>query len=149
MTVSNQQIKKLKRLISTGYRIHLGFLIEYGFYNWIEGIHELIRREKPMSFRFTYEDWYSKALVVLEILQTSNLDEFIQLYKNKNHEVAVSPPYTIFDFLVGNEIRRSYDYKKKVDSVKQNLERQLGILDATKKEIDLLRLKLNNIDSYN
>jgi hypothetical protein len=135
MTVSDQQIKKLKRLISTGYRIHLGFLIEYGFYNWIEGIHELIRREKPMSFRFNYEDWYFKALVLLENLETVSIEEFTLLYKNENQKILGFTEYAIFDFLVGNEIRRSYDYKKKVDSVKQNLERQLEILEAIKKEM--------------
>ncbi len=144
MTVSDQQIKKLKRLISTGYRIHLGFLIEYGFYNWIEGIHELIRKEKPVSFRFSYEDWYIRALVLLENFQPSSLDEFILLYKNKNQEVSVSPPYTIFDFLVGNEIRRSHDYSVKVSTVKQNLESQLKMLEEIKEDMEELRLKSNN-----
>jgi hypothetical protein len=141
MSISDQQIKKLKRLISIGFRIHLGFLIEYGFYDWIEGIHDLIRREKPISFRFSYEDWYSKALVLIENFQPSRLEEFILLYKNKNQEVAVSPPYTIFDFWVGNEIRRSHDYYKKRDSVKQNFERQLQILKDTQIDLDILSQK--------
>jgi hypothetical protein len=91
MTVPDQQIKKLKRLISTGNRIHLGFLIEFGFYNWIEGIHELIMREKPISFKFSYEDWYFKALNLLENLHSSSLDEFILLYKNENQKVLGFP----------------------------------------------------------
>jgi hypothetical protein len=130
MTIEKKDIIKLKKLISTGNRIHLGFLIEYGFFNWVENIHEVIREKKPLSFRFTYEDWYSKALVVLETFQPDFLDEFIQLYRNKNQAVSVSPPYTIFDFLVGNEIRRSHDYSIKVAAVKQNLERQLEILET-------------------
>lgn len=141
MTVSDQQIKKLKRLISIGYRIHLGFLIEYGFYDWIEGIHELIRREKPISFRFTYEDWYFKALVLLENLETASIEEFTLLYKNENQKILGFTEYAIFDFLIGNEIRRSYDYKKRVDSVKQNLERQLEILETAIKDINRLFLK--------
>jgi hypothetical protein len=130
MTIEKKDIIKLKKLISTGNRIHLGFLIEYGFFNWVENIHDVIREKKPLSFRFTYEDWYSKALVVLETFQPDFLDEFIQLYRNKNQAVSVSPPYTIFDFLVGNEIRRSHDYSIKVAAVKQNLERQLEILET-------------------
>jgi len=130
MTIEKKDIIKLKKLISTGNRIHLGFLIEYGFFNWVESIHDVIREKKPLSFRFTYEDWYSKALVVLETFQPDFLDEFIQLYRNENQAVSVSPPYTIFDFLVGNEIRRSHDYSIKVAAVKQNLERQLEILET-------------------
>jgi hypothetical protein len=133
MTIEKKDIIKLKKLISTGNRIHLGFLIEYGFFNWVENIHDVIREKKPLSFRFTYEDWYSKALVVLETFQPDFLDEFIQLYRNKNQAVSVSPPYTIFDFLVGNEIRRSHDYSIKVAAVKQNLERQLEILETISK----------------
>lgn len=144
MTVSEQQIKKLKRLIKTGYRIHLGFEIEYGYYNWVEGIHELIGREKPVSFRFSYEDWYYKAFVVLGTLQSSCLEDFIQLYKHKDHEVSSSPPYTIFDFLVGNEIRRSHDYSIKVATVKKNLESQLNMLEIIKKDMEVLRLKQNS-----
>ena len=133
MTIEKKDITKLKKLISPGNRIHLGFLIEYGFFNWVENIHDVIREKKPLSFRFTYEDWYSKALVVLETFQPDFLDEFIQLYRNKNQAVSVSPTYTIFDFLVGNEIRRSHDYSIKVGAVKQNLERQLEILETISK----------------
>ena len=95
MTVSDIKIKKLKRLISTGNRIHLGFLIEYGFYDWIEGIHELIKKLKPLSFRFTYEDWYSKALDLLENFQPARLEEFTLLYKNEKQKESVSPEYAI------------------------------------------------------
>lgn len=133
MTIDKKDIIKHKKLISTGNRIHLGFLIEYGFYDWVENIHDVIREQKPLSFRFAYEDWYSKALIALETFQPAFLDEFIQLYKNKNQALSVSPPYTIFDFLVGNEIRRSHDYSIKVAAVKQNFERQLKILEMISK----------------
>ena len=144
MTVSDQQKKKLKRLISNGYRMHLGFLIEYGFYDWIEGIHELIRRERPISFRFSYEDWYSKALVLLENLQPSSLDEFIPLYKNDKLKTSGSPEYAIYDFLAGNEIRRSYDYTLKIAAVKRNLEYQLNMLEVIKSDLEAKLLQSKN-----
>ena len=144
MTISDQQIKKINKLILTGNRIHLGFLIEYGFFDWVDGIYELIKREKPMSFRFTYEDWYSKAFMLLENLHPTCLDEFILLYKNEKLQDSDPHEYAIFDFLVGNEIHRSYDYSLKVAAVKRNFESQLDLLNVIKKEMEAQLLQSNS-----
>ncbi len=83
-----------------------------------------------MSFRFSYEDWYSKAIVLLENIQSASLEEFILLYKNENQKESALPEYAIWDFMVGNEIRRSLDYSLKIKAVKCNFELQLELLES-------------------
>jgi len=135
MTSAEKEINKLKKLVSTGNRIHLGFLIEYGFFDWVENIHDVISEKKPLSFRFSYEDWYSGALTFISIHKPDVHSEFTCLYRDEKNKESQQKLYDISDFLFGNEIRRSHDYSLKVAAVKQNLESQLNMLEILKTEI--------------
>ena len=135
--VTYSSAKQLDILIATAWRMHLGFLIDNGYYNWLENIEGLIREKKPLSFRFSYEDWYLKAINLVKALHPKVLEDFRLLYVNKNTVISVPRIYTISDFLSGNEIRRSNDYNAKKDAVKRNFEIQIDILMKIK--MDLIR----------
>jgi len=127
--------KQINILIVNAWRMHLGFLIDNGYWNWLENIEVLIRKEKPLSFRFSYEDWYSKAIFLVKTLHPKALEEFSLLYINKNAVISDPRIYTISDFLFGNEIRRSHDYHAKKDAVKRNFEIQIKILEQIRLDL--------------
>ncbi len=135
---------QLNELISRGERIHLGFLIEYGFFNWVDNVRELIREKKPLSFRFSYEDWYSDSINIIIQLESTELEKFTSLFKNELKLVSDKAAFTIFDFLTGSEVQRSNNYAEKIKAVKQNFENQLVILREMKEMLSKMNNGLSN-----
>ena len=95
---------------------------------------------KILEFGTEYQNWYTKALSIVEILAKDRLEEFINYYKIDPKRKDVTPHnYVIQDFLMGRSVRKDIYGKPQWDrnnATAVKVYNQLQILRSLESRID-------------
>jgi len=154
METNSEIIKKeLKSLSKTGWFILYGVAIsekkmtdeQQKIVMEMDGFKEF--KAKSVSFKSTYQNWFSKSQNVIKVILPDRYNEFILLYKDekrKNDKIDFLT-YNISDYFLGLLITRGWEKEEVVNPFKaffSKMELQLTILDSC---LELIDSKLRNI----
>ncbi|MGZ3977952.1 MAG: hypothetical protein ACXVKT_10850 [Flavisolibacter sp.] len=123
-------------LIEKGQRLQLGMLQELDLLDKLEKKADVLKKYKPLSFKFNYEEWYTESLTIVEQLSPNRLDDFVKLYKNEKRKEVDFLTYTISDHLLGLVTKRGGEVKSDGQAAFPKFQQQLSIVSSIKQRFE-------------
>lgn len=143
MTNLDKFKEDLKNLISKGalLQVRMGFDLfpkdyEEYYKKSLGKKYTLFKKELP-EFKSEYQIWYSEALVVIKLLLSDRLEDFIRLYeKPKNRKSIEYGNYVMEDYLQNLRVTSGYETKVDGKAAVEQFNQQVNILKSVERRFE-------------
>ena len=126
--------KELDELIDEGRNLYYSLALEFG--NPTPEQKKKLKADELPVFSSNYEQWYSRAYIVIKQILPDRLDDFQKLYKNEKRKEIDFLTYTISDCLLGLVTRLGGEVKSNGSAAIPKVEQQINILKSVKKKFE-------------
>jgi uncharacterized protein (UPF0332 family) len=125
---------ELSELIKEGRRLYYSLIVKNG--NHTPEQEKKLNKLKLPDFVGNYEQWYSRAYVVIKQILPERLDDFQKLYKNDKRKQIDFLTYTISDCLLGLVTRLGSAIKADESAAIPKVDQQVNILESAEKRFE-------------